>query len=72
VTSDPSFSIASIEGRNLEDIERRGSLLRRETMIDIGKGGQRPVTEYWLTEWQALTVCALSWPGRAYQDGLNA
>jgi hypothetical protein len=45
---------------NLEEIQSYGSLPETTAMIEVGKGAKRAVTEYWLTEPQALAVCSLS------------
>ena len=50
---------------NLVEIEGYGSSPRRGAMITIGKGGRRPVEEYWLNEPQALLICMFSRTARA-------
>ena len=52
--------IREIIERNLAEIETLGSSPRRGAMIQVGKGAERAVEEYWLNEEQALLVSVLS------------
>jgi hypothetical protein len=46
--------------KNIEEIETHGTALRCEALFTKGNGAKERTTEYWLTEAQALAVCALS------------
>jgi hypothetical protein len=46
--------------KNIEEIETHGPALRREAQVAFGSGVEKRITEFWLTEPQALAVCALS------------
>ncbi|QQR69078.1 MAG: hypothetical protein IPI58_09715 [Alphaproteobacteria bacterium] len=60
-------SIREMIDANKAELESYGSLSAVPTMIAIGKGGQREVTEYWLNEAQALLLCTFSRTAQAAQ-----
>jgi hypothetical protein len=53
-------AIRQLIERNRAVLERHGSLPHRVAMIEVGKGAQREVAEFWLNEAQALLLCTKS------------